>query len=95
MKTHTLANAVTVDGKIYTAITLREPDVDAREAIDDLGIEPGKPVRVRQMRGVIAALADCPDAVIGKIGKADFRALSEMVVPLLADETESGPPSTI
>lgn len=81
--THNLKFPVDHEGAKIEKITLREPDVEALEAIDELEIEPGKPIRVRQMRGMIAALGDAPDAALGKLHRDDLAALGELIAPLL------------
>lgn len=84
--THVLKYPVTVDGKEHAAVTLREPDVDALEAIEELGIsESGNPT-IKQMRGMIVALADVPSAVIGKLHRDDLASLGELLAPLLDGE---------
>lgn len=81
--THALKFPITVGEKTYAAITLREPDVEALEAIDDLGIEPGKALKVRHMRGIIEALGDAPSEAVGKLHRDDLAALGELLGPLL------------
>lgn len=94
-KTHVLKFPVIIEGKTIAAITLREPDVDALEKIDGLGLKEGVPPNVKQVRGIIEALADQPGIVIGKLNKADFQALGELAVPLLEPAQEgSGQPSS-
>mgnify|MGYP001106100179 CR=1 FL=1 len=81
--THKLKFPIEFDGEKIEKITLREPDVEALEQIDELDIQPGKPIRVRQMRGMIAALGDAPDAALGKLHRDDLVALGELIAPLL------------
>jgi hypothetical protein len=80
---HVLKYPVTLADKQFAAVTLREPDVDALEAIDELGIVEGVTPNIRQLRGIIVALADAPNEVIGKLHKDDLTALGELCVPLL------------
>jgi hypothetical protein len=70
-------------GEMITEIVMREPDVEALERIDGLGMEEGKRMKVSQIRGLIAALSGLPDATIGKMHKNDFAAIGEEAVPLL------------
>ena len=81
--THKLKFPIEFDGEKIEKITLRAPDVEALEQIDELDIQPGKPIRVRQMRGMIAALGDAPDAALGKLHRDDLVALGELIAPLL------------
>lgn len=81
--THVLKFPVTVGDMAAAAVTLREPDVEALEAIDELGIVPGAALRVKQMRGIIEALGDAPPEVIGKLHRDDLAALGELLGPLL------------
>ena len=85
-----LKHPVTIGEKTYSAINLREPDVDALEKIDSLGIDDDKDKKlgVKDLRVMISALADVPDAVIGKLHKDDFLALAEEVTPLVEDGSE-------
>lgn len=90
-KTHVLKFPVTLGDKTYAAVTLREPDVDALEVIEELGIEEGKRPTIRQARGLIAALADVPTEALGKMHKDDLAELGEMVAPLLEGEENASP----
>lgn len=86
--THRLKYPVVVNGERIEQITLREPDVEALEKIDDLGIEEGKELKVRQLRGIIEAIGDAPDGAIGKLHRADIEALGNLAVPLLVGQGE-------
>ncbi|WP_099867835.1 phage tail assembly protein [Pararhizobium haloflavum] len=87
-RTHVLKFPVTLGEKHIAAVTVREPDVDALEAIEGLEIENGESLTIKQMRGLISALADCPSEAIGKMHRSDLEALGEVVIPLLQDEEE-------
>lgn len=89
-ETHTFKYPVIVDDTTYTTITLREPDVDALEKIEALGVTDGSEPTLSQLRGTIAAVADLPNEVIGKIHRDDFLVLGEMIAPLLAGELALG-----
>lgn len=89
---HVLTHPIHFEGKDYAAITMREPDVDALEAIEELGITEGKNPSIKQVRGIIAALADFSSVVIGKMHRDDLTALSEHLAPLL-EGTEAEPAS--
>ena len=80
---HDLKHPVEADGKAFASITLREPDIEALEAIDDLAIEPGVRIKVRQLRSMIEILGDLPPEVVGKIHRDDFAKITVLVVPLL------------
>lgn len=82
-ETYRLQYPVVDDGALHTTITLREPDVDALEKIDDLDIADGGRPKIRQMRCMIAALADVSDTAIGKMHRDDLMALGELLGPLL------------
>ncbi|TCQ79566.1 tail assembly chaperone E/41/14-like protein [Ochrobactrum sp. BH3] len=84
--THVLKHPVTIGDKTTSSVTLREPDVAALEIIGDLGLSAGAETTVRQMRGLIEALADVTPEVIGKIHRSDFAALGEILGPLLVGE---------
>jgi len=64
-------------------VTLREPDVDALEAIEAAGFEEGKKPTLKQVRVIITALSGLDDAIIGKLHRDDFTALGAHIVPLL------------
>jgi len=87
--THALKYPVNAGGATISAIVLREPDVDALEAIEDLGIVPGETLKVRQIRGIILALSDQPDTVIGKLHRSDLSELGNLLAPLLSAEEVS------
>lgn len=84
--THVLKHPITVGDKTISSVTLREPDVEALETIGDLGISAGADVTVRQVAGLLVALADVSPEVIRKLHRSDFAALGEIVGPLLASE---------
>jgi len=80
-----LAHPIKVGELSLTELTLFDPDVDAMEAIDELGMVEGQPISVKQMRGAIAALSRQPLDLIGKLHREDFTAVMEKAVPLLSD----------
>lgn len=76
-------------GTTVTRLTLREPDVEALERIETLGLVAGKNPTVAQTRGIIAALsgvAGDADGLIKRLHKDDFAALAGHLVPLLAGD---------
>ena len=92
---HTLKHPIEVEGKTLTSITLHEPDVDDLERIDDLSIEPGVRIKVRQLRGMIEILGDLPPEAVGKVHRDDFVKVTALVVPLLdAPEEETSSASS-
>lgn len=84
--THVLTHPVTIGDKTISSVTLKEPDVNALEAIGDLGLAVGTEPTVRQMRGLVEALADATPEVIGKLHSSDFTALGVLLGPLLVGE---------
>lgn len=92
--THKLAHPFKVGELFYDQITLLEPNVDALEVIEDLGLKDGDAPTVRQMKSLIAALARLDPAVIGNLQAVDFRPLGEAVVPLLTPTAGQGSPAT-
>ena len=70
------------DGAVFI-VTMREPDIEALEKIDNLGITSDKPMKVSQIKGVIVALTGLPEAVVNRIHRDDFTAIGEAAVPLL------------
>jgi type II secretory pathway component PulC len=88
-ETYHLRFPIVDDGALHTTITLREPDVDALEKIDDLDLVEGGRPKIRQMRSMIAAVADVSDAVIGKLHRNDMIALGELLAPLLEAPAET------
>ena len=90
---HKLRHPIQHDGKVIAAVTLREPDVEALEQIDAIGLDAGTPVRVGQLRAIIAALSDVPADVIGKLHRQDFQDLGAACLPLL-DPTAEMPSSS-
>ena len=66
---------------------LREPDIDGLEKIDDLGLTEGAPIKVSQIRAIIAILSGLPDETVKKFYKRDFAAVGEKLLPLLAEPT--------
>lgn len=89
-KTETLVlkYLVTIDDKTYSSITVREPDVEALEKIEELGVVEGAKTTIRQTRGMIAALADVPEAVILKLHRFDLMAVGELLAPLVGEDEE-------
>jgi hypothetical protein len=92
--THTLTHPINCAGKTYDRITLREPDVDALEAIEELGLEEGAKMGIKQLRGVIVALCDLDDAAIGKMHRTDLMAMGELIAPLLSGSESDEAPSS-
>lgn len=82
--THPLKFPVKIgDAEPIASISLYEPDVEALEAIDALGLKEGEQMTVAQLRGIVVALSRQPEAVIKKLHARDFKALGEEAVPLL------------
>lgn len=81
----------TVDGKKYTEISFTEPDVDGIEAIEELGLEEGKDLTIKQIRALIVILSGVPNKVLGKCHRDDLMGMGEILGPLLdgGDETKT------
>ncbi|UYZ08547.1 phage tail assembly protein [Agrobacterium salinitolerans] len=71
-------------------ITLREPDAETLEKIDDIGIEAGKPVKVAQMREILSILSGVPSDDLKRLNRRDFSALADLSGPLLDVPEEEG-----
>jgi hypothetical protein len=87
-QTHTLAHPIKVGDREIKTVTMREPDIDALEAIEELDIEQGKPLKVKHMRGIIVALSDLTHEEAGKLHRDDLAGLGEFIAPLLGDQDE-------
>lgn len=91
-RTHALAHPVEFDGSAVHSITLREPDLDALERIEALGLPSGDELpSLVQVRGMIEALSGLPTALVGKLHRDDFTAVAAFVVPLLTGDAEASP----
>lgn len=71
------------NGETITNITIREPDAEALERIDALGIEEGRKPTVAQGRCIMEALAGLDDGALKKMHAKDFTALMELSGPFL------------
>lgn len=92
--THPLIHTINISGKSFDRITLREPDVDALEAIEDLGLKEGEPMGIKALRGVVVALSDFDNATVGKMHRADLMAIGEIIAPLLSGSETEGEQSS-
>jgi len=88
-ETVVLTHPIDAEDKSYGAITLREPNVDALEAIEELGPFEDR-LTVKQTRAMIALLGDLPNDVVGKLHRADFERIGEALGPLLEASPEAG-----
>jgi hypothetical protein len=78
-----------IDG--FDSLTFREPNGEALEAIENLGIEPGSAPTIGQTMGIISALSGLHIDDIRKLNHRDIKAASEVMVPLLSgEEVENG-----
>lgn len=92
-ETYTLAHPIKVgENMSINTVTLREPDVDALEAIEAAGIKPGEPPTVKQLRAVLEALGSLSPAEVGKLHREDFQGVCEKLVPLLDPSQTSSTP---
>lgn len=91
-ETVTLDHPITKGDKKISSITLREPNVDMLEEVEELGIEPGSRIRVKQMRGIIAILGDVPTEDLGGLHRDDMKKLADVAAPLLFPEEPEGEP---
>lgn len=83
ISTFPLKHPIEHEGKTYASISFRELDLAALEVIESAGIEDGTKPTIRQVRTLLAALADVPDAALGKLHFSDFVAVQEHLIPLL------------
>ncbi|EPE98441.1 phage tail assembly protein [Rhizobium grahamii] len=72
-----------------TTLTFSEPNGEALEAIDELGIEEGKTPSVRQTMGLISALSGVPVETIRKFNQRDIKGAANALVPLVTGEPET------
>lgn len=87
-KTIALAHPIRVGERSIAALTLFEPNVDAMEAIEEIGFVEGQKATVKQMRAAVVALSRETPEAIGKLHRDDFAALAEAAVPLLSESTD-------
>lgn len=82
--TYTLKFPVSLgNGTSVTSITFREPNGEALEAIDALGMEPGSNPTTSQGLGVIRALSGTQKEVTNKLHIKDIAGMMEVITPLL------------
>lgn len=91
IKAIALKHPITVGEKTIAAVVLREPDLNALEAIEELALKDGVPPSVAQLRGIIVAIGDQPDAIVGKLHRDDFAAITEEIAPFLSGEETEAP----
>ncbi|MEN5249909.1 phage tail assembly protein [Brucella pseudintermedia] len=89
-----LQHPIAVGEKTVAAITLREPDLNALEVIEGLGLADGVAPKLSQIRGIIAALGDQPDEVLGKLHRDDVATLTEALLPFLSGEETTAAEAT-
>lgn len=82
--TVTLTHPLLYGERSVTSITLREPDLEALEKLDDLGLKEDEKPTVRQCRAMIQALSREPDELLSKLHRADVLALVEAMAPLVS-----------
>ena len=86
-----LRRPVMVNGHQIDEVTLRPPSLDGFVrllAIGDIGDE------IQEARETVAALADLPGEVVGKLDLRDFVELSEAAAPLLEEALAAAPAIT-
>lgn len=98
-KTITLLHPIKVGELSLSSITLREPDLEAMEKIEEIGFEDGVQPTVKQVRLAIEALCGLDDQqlpLIKRLHKDDFAAVGAEVAPLLngPTATDDGSAST-
>lgn len=81
-----LLHPITFGDRTYSAITLREPDLEALEMLEDAKITPGS-VSIKQTGLMVKALSGVPDEVLKRLHTHDVSTLVEAMVPLLGGET--------
>jgi hypothetical protein len=83
-QTYTLLFPIPLDdGNTVTKLVFREPNGEALEAIDELGVVEGKKPTVRQALGMVRALANVPKVVTDRMHQMDITRAMEAVGPLL------------
>lgn len=82
--TYPLIHPIPVDGGLkLMEIVFSEPNGEALEAIDELGMDEGKSPTIKQTLGLIRALSGQPKAITDKMHALDIKGASEAVGPLL------------
>lgn len=84
--THRLSYPISAGDQVIQTVTLRAPNVEALEQIEELGLEEGKRLTVKQMRAIIVALSDLTMEQAGKLHQSDLKTLGGAAVPLLEEE---------
>lgn len=89
---YTLLFPIPVEGGAQISeLVFREPDGEALEAIDELGIKEGpdeKPT-MKQINALLSIMSGQPIEIIRKMNKRDIMGASEKFAPLLEDEGET------
>lgn len=85
------------DGKIEE-IMIREPDVEAIEAIEEMDLPTGaaskKKLKVSQIRRMVEILSDAPDGSVQKMHPEDFQKVAREVTSFLERAGQLGTKST-
>lgn len=83
---------VPVDGGAQISeLVFREPDGEALEAIDELGIKegPNEQPSIKQINMLISILSGQPIEIVRKMNKRDIEGASKAFAPLLAEDGET------
>lgn len=88
-KTIQLLHPIKVGELSLTEVTLREPDLEAMEKIEEIGFEEGVQPTVKQVRLAIEALSGLETDKVKRLHKDDFAAVGAEVAPLLNGPTDS------
>lgn len=87
LKAIPLQHPISVGENTVAAVVLRDPDLNALEAIDELGLQENVSPTVSQLRGIVVALSDQPDEIVGKLHRDDFATITEEIAPFLSGPT--------
>ena len=85
----TLAHPIPVsEGSVINAVTLREPDVEALEIIEDCGFVEGERPTVKQLRVAIVALSNLTEEQARKLHRDDFGKVCQAAIPFVSGSPE-------
>ena len=74
-------------------ITMREPDGEALEAIEEVGMVEGEKPKMRQILATVSILSGLPKSVINRLHRDDITEVVSSMAPLLIPAGEASQPS--
>jgi hypothetical protein len=78
------------DEKPVSEVTIEEPDCEALEAIDELGLDEIEGnVPVKSVRKMIVAMSDLTEGQAKKLHRADIEEIGGRLAPFMQAETDS------